>query len=112
MAPHQPAPSSVLALPVHTPGLTRLAISPDGQSVAARGTSKLGKRPPLTLTCTSARAPRYIFTGGADTLVRVFQTAKGAEAEPSVLQEHSEEITFLDCSVRRQPSNTGTRKLS
>jgi hypothetical protein len=92
---------------------------PDAARLLARRTVsrcsrdlQTGKRSPLTLTYTSARAPRYIFTGGADTLVRVFQTAKGAEAEPSVLQEHSEEITFLDCSVRRQPPETGTRKLS
>lgn len=43
---------------------------------------------------------RFIFTGGADTAVRVFKTAHGADEEPQVLDGHNEDITFLDCSVR------------
>lgn len=50
MAPHQPAPSSVLALPVHTPGLTRLTFSPDGQSVRASLSSLPHQGEPSALT--------------------------------------------------------------
>lgn len=99
MAPHVPSPSSVLSLPVHTPGLTRLTFSPDGQSVFPRAHSGW----PIYKHTTDLEAIlfiRFIFTGGADTAVRVFKTAHGADEEPQVLDGHNEDITFLDCSVR------------
>ncbi|CED83500.1 WD40 repeat protein [Phaffia rhodozyma] len=71
MAPQEAMSDQIVSLPAHTPGLTRAAFSTNGQ---------------------------LIFTAGKDTIVRIFETAAGADVEPRLLEEHSDEVNWLHCS--------------
>ncbi|KAH9892894.1 hypothetical protein C8Q73DRAFT_76644 [Cubamyces lactineus] len=69
-------PAKALVNPAHGPGNTCIAFSRDGQRV---------------------------YTGGADTLVRIWDTGLGEDQEPPVAMEASEEVTTIsagsDCWV-------------
>lgn len=48
---------------------------------------------------------RRLYTGGNDSLVRVWDTSVGAEQEPHVLGEATLDVMSIDCSVSAQLSN-------
>jgi chromosome transmission fidelity protein 4 len=63
--------SNALTNPAHQPGYTSLSFSPDG---------------------------KWAYTGGSDTLVRIWRTDQGADQEPEISTDASEGITSLSAS--------------
>lgn len=55
---------------------------------------------------------RLIFTGGADTVVRIFETSSAADVEPRLLTEHQEDVTWMECSVSADAVLRDHRKLT
>lgn len=74
----------------HQPGNTAISFSRDGAWVQFSSKSLRA----LTLRF------RYIYTGGADSLVRVWKTELGTDQEPDAALDAMESITCLATAVR------------
>ena len=80
--------------PAHNPGATVLAFSGDGSFVTVyiRWIARAHHH---------YLVPRRIYTGGADSLVRIWDVERGEDQEPPSLTEANDDITTVAVAVCR-----------
>lgn len=52
--------------------------------------------------------PRHLYTGGSDSLVRIWRTDKGTDQEPDIALDACEAVTSVDVGVRAHDTHDAT----